>query len=192
MICRVHSRLMNSCQYSDLYYAPAGKTRTETRKTVILAGAYKIECCPFPDVDGELEYICRMAKVRISIVFKFFFSTLTSNPLLGCSNGLSRGGILSQQRVGFIWYSPGAIRSKYVRDLLIDRIVAALTWGVTHSLHFREGTGAWRDCLRLSLLWTTDTPQSVSDWLNVQNIMLRSTRYVQPNILTGFIRRFIL
>ncbi|KIM36009.1 hypothetical protein M413DRAFT_449459 [Hebeloma cylindrosporum] len=61
-ICRIHSCLMKTCRYGDLNYVPAGKTRTETRKTVIVSGAYKIECCPFPDVDKELEYICKMAK----------------------------------------------------------------------------------------------------------------------------------
>ncbi|KIM47313.1 hypothetical protein M413DRAFT_64116 [Hebeloma cylindrosporum] len=53
---------MKTCQYTDLHYIPAGKTREETRKTVIVAGTYKIECCPFPRVDEELEYICKMAK----------------------------------------------------------------------------------------------------------------------------------
>ena len=38
--------------------------------------------------------------------------------------------------------------------------------------------GAWCDCLRLSLSWTTDTLLSLSDWLNVRIIMRRSTRYV--------------
>jgi hypothetical protein len=72
-ICRVHSCLMNSCQYSDLYYVPAGKTRTETRKTVNVVGAYKVECCPFSDVDGELEYVCKMAKVKMFVVRRFFY-----------------------------------------------------------------------------------------------------------------------
>ena len=31
--------------------------RTETRKTAIVAGSYNIECCPFVNVDDELEYI---------------------------------------------------------------------------------------------------------------------------------------
>lgn len=63
-ICRIHSSLMKTCQFSGKYYVPAGKTRTETRKTVIVAGSYNIECCPFSSVDDELEYICRMTKVR--------------------------------------------------------------------------------------------------------------------------------
>jgi hypothetical protein len=33
------------------------------RKTVITGGSAKIECCPFPDVDTEVEYICKMAQV---------------------------------------------------------------------------------------------------------------------------------
>ncbi|KAF8160046.1 fido domain-containing protein [Crassisporium funariophilum] len=60
IVCRIHSRLMKNCQFSGQYYIPAGKTRTETRKTVIVAGSYNIECCPFPEVDAELEYICKM------------------------------------------------------------------------------------------------------------------------------------
>jgi hypothetical protein len=71
-ICHVHSRLMKTCRFSDLHYIPAGKTRTETRRTVIVGGAYKIECCPFPEVDGELEYICKMAKVRLIDVSRLF------------------------------------------------------------------------------------------------------------------------
>ncbi|KAF8072092.1 fido domain-containing protein [Lyophyllum atratum] len=53
---------MKNCRFSDLHYTPAGKTRTETKKTVAVAGTYMIECCPFPEVDAEVEYICRMAK----------------------------------------------------------------------------------------------------------------------------------
>lgn len=64
-ICRIHSSLMKTCQFTGKYYIAAGKTRTETRKTVIVAGSYyNIECCPFPKVDDELNYICRMAKVN--------------------------------------------------------------------------------------------------------------------------------
>ena len=70
-ICRIHSRLMKTCQFSDLRYIAAGKTRTETRKTVVVAGTYKIECCPFPEVDEELEYIFKMAKVGLPIVSVF-------------------------------------------------------------------------------------------------------------------------
>ena len=57
MVCRIHSSLTKTCQFSGQYYIPAGKTRTETRKTVIVAGSYNIESCPFPEVDAELEYI---------------------------------------------------------------------------------------------------------------------------------------
>ena len=69
---------MKNCRYSDLHYIPAGKTRTETWKTVIVAGSYKVECCPFPDVDGELEYICKMAKVRMFVCRVFSFTYLGS------------------------------------------------------------------------------------------------------------------
>lgn len=64
VICSIHACLMNTCRFSDgRHYIAAGKTRTETRKTVIIGGSAKIECCPFPDVDMEVEYICKMAKV---------------------------------------------------------------------------------------------------------------------------------
>ncbi|KAF9036621.1 fido domain-containing protein [Panaeolus papilionaceus] len=66
VICRIHARLMKTCQFNipgNCQGIPAGMTRTETRKTVLVSGiTYKVECCPFPDVDTELEYICRMAK----------------------------------------------------------------------------------------------------------------------------------
>lgn len=55
---------MKTCRFSGEHYVAAGKTRTETRKTAVVTGAYSIECCPFPEVDTELAYICRMAKVR--------------------------------------------------------------------------------------------------------------------------------
>jgi len=61
-ICRIHSSLMKTCQFSARCYIPAGRTRTETRKTVLVAGSINIEGCPFTNVDDELEYICRMTK----------------------------------------------------------------------------------------------------------------------------------
>jgi len=61
-ICRIHGSLMKTCRFSDMCYIPAGITRTETRRTVIVSGTYNIQCCPFPEVDAELEYICKMAK----------------------------------------------------------------------------------------------------------------------------------
>ncbi|KAF8797596.1 hypothetical protein BYT27DRAFT_7125328 [Phlegmacium glaucopus] len=45
---------------SDAYIAP-GSTRSLTRKTVIVTGVTKIQCCPYPVVDDELDYICKMA-----------------------------------------------------------------------------------------------------------------------------------
>ena len=91
-ICRIHSCLMKACQFSASHYTPAGKTRTETRKTVIVAGAYKIECCPFPNVDAELEYICRMAKVRrcfLCVIIRSFTPDVLVIDFY--SNGSSRG-----------------------------------------------------------------------------------------------------
>ncbi|KAG2002928.1 hypothetical protein CC2G_003573 [Coprinopsis cinerea AmutBmut pab1-1] len=61
-ICDVHRRLMQTAGYLESSYIPPGRTRTETRKTVLLSGAYSIEFCPFEEVDAEVEYICRMAK----------------------------------------------------------------------------------------------------------------------------------
>ncbi|KAF4618594.1 hypothetical protein D9613_009663 [Agrocybe pediades] len=61
-ICNIHARVMNTCRYIGKHYTPPGRTRTETQKTVVIMGAYTVRCCPFPEVDKELEYICRMAK----------------------------------------------------------------------------------------------------------------------------------
>ncbi|KAG5652382.1 hypothetical protein H0H81_005212 [Sphagnurus paluster] len=61
IIRRIHHRLMKTCQYTNATFTPAGRTRGETLKTVIVAGTYSIECCPYPEVDKELEYICKMA-----------------------------------------------------------------------------------------------------------------------------------
>ncbi|KAF9557003.1 hypothetical protein CPC08DRAFT_710728 [Agrocybe pediades] len=62
IICEIHARVMNTCRYIGKQYTPPGRTRAETQKTVVVMGAYTIQCCPFTEVDKELEYICRMAK----------------------------------------------------------------------------------------------------------------------------------
>ncbi|EDR04551.1 uncharacterized protein LACBIDRAFT_295034 [Laccaria bicolor S238N-H82] len=53
---------MKTCQFADFRLTPGGKTRTETKKTVVVAGAYVIQCCPFSEVDTEIDYICRMSR----------------------------------------------------------------------------------------------------------------------------------
>ncbi|GLB34389.1 putative fic/DOC family protein [Lyophyllum shimeji] len=60
-ICKIHARLMKNCRMLEGYVA-AGETRSATRKTVVIQGAYKIQCCPFAEVDEELEHICKMSK----------------------------------------------------------------------------------------------------------------------------------
>jgi hypothetical protein len=57
-----------------------------------------------------------------------------------CCSSISRGGGTHlQQQVGFIWYSPGAIHSKY-GDKLIFPHVAGLTWA---SPNFRHTGWEW-------------------------------------------------
>ncbi|KJA30141.1 hypothetical protein HYPSUDRAFT_126006 [Hypholoma sublateritium FD-334 SS-4] len=54
---------MKTCRFTDNQYIAAGSTRSQTKKTVAMSpGTYTIQTCPFPEVDAELEYICRMAK----------------------------------------------------------------------------------------------------------------------------------
>ncbi|KAG6911000.1 hypothetical protein DXG01_005415 [Tephrocybe rancida] len=68
LICQIHARLMKSSRIlpnSSSYISP-GVTRTITRKTVVISGTYSVECCPYPKVDDELEYICKMAKQYIA------------------------------------------------------------------------------------------------------------------------------
>ncbi|KAF8624606.1 hypothetical protein AX17_007099 [Amanita inopinata Kibby_2008] len=60
-VIRHHHCLMKTCQFTNTTFTPAGRTWEETRKTVIVAGIHSIECCPYPEVDEELEYICKMA-----------------------------------------------------------------------------------------------------------------------------------
>ncbi|KNZ73924.1 Adenosine monophosphate-protein transferase FICD [Termitomyces sp. J132] len=65
VLCEIHLSLMKTCQYSkEGAYIPGGKTRQETRKTVIVRGGTSgdIQCCPFEQVDAEIKYICQMAK----------------------------------------------------------------------------------------------------------------------------------
>ncbi|KAF8644876.1 hypothetical protein AX16_008222 [Volvariella volvacea WC 439] len=70
-ICSIHSRLMNTCRFpsnhSNSHYRPPGETRTVTCKTVYISGTLPIQCCPFPDVDTELEYICEVSKKRLTL-----------------------------------------------------------------------------------------------------------------------------
>ncbi|KAL0947928.1 hypothetical protein HGRIS_010559 [Hohenbuehelia grisea] len=61
IICSFHSCIMKTCRLNSGYTA-AGETRATTRKSVVITGPYTIQCCPFPSVDEELHYICRMAK----------------------------------------------------------------------------------------------------------------------------------
>ncbi|KAH0586764.1 hypothetical protein H2248_007970 [Termitomyces sp. 'cryptogamus'] len=68
VLCEIHLSLMKTCQYSkEGAYIPGGKTRQETRKTVIVRGGTSgdIQCCPFEQVDAEIKYICQMAKQLI-------------------------------------------------------------------------------------------------------------------------------
>ncbi|KIJ99090.1 hypothetical protein K443DRAFT_133199 [Laccaria amethystina LaAM-08-1] len=53
---------MKTCQFSHFHFTPGGKTRTETRNTVVVAGAYIIQCRPFSDVDMEIDYIRKMSR----------------------------------------------------------------------------------------------------------------------------------
>lgn len=68
-ICVIHNYLMRNNQVSlnlDFYVSP-GSTRTLTRKslvqTLINLGVAKIQSCPYPAVDEELDYICKMGAV---------------------------------------------------------------------------------------------------------------------------------
>ncbi|KAF8175103.1 fido domain-containing protein [Pholiota molesta] len=60
-LCRIHAALMKTCRFVDTY-TPLGMTRSATRKTVFVAGTYNIQCCPFNQVDAELDRICNLAK----------------------------------------------------------------------------------------------------------------------------------
>ncbi|TFK31902.1 fido domain-containing protein [Crucibulum laeve] len=54
---------MRTCRFSNQqHYIAAGKTRTETRTTAIISGMYNVQFCPFSDVDGELEVICKLSR----------------------------------------------------------------------------------------------------------------------------------
>ncbi|KDR84241.1 hypothetical protein GALMADRAFT_220032 [Galerina marginata CBS 339.88] len=55
---------MRTCRFNQAHYTPAGMTRSETQSTVVISGVYTVECCPFPEVDAEVTYICKMAKIK--------------------------------------------------------------------------------------------------------------------------------
>ncbi len=55
---------METCRFLDPgRYIPAGQTRSSTKTTVQILGHYSAHCCPFTEVDKELDYICTMSKV---------------------------------------------------------------------------------------------------------------------------------
>lgn len=57
---------MDTCRFLDLArgkYIVPGETRTATGATVVIAGSAVIQFCPYTDVDGEVDFICHMAKV---------------------------------------------------------------------------------------------------------------------------------
>jgi hypothetical protein len=102
-ICRIHARFMKTCRFSDMHYIPAGRTRTETRKNVVVSGVYVIECCPFPEVDVEVEYICKMAKVSTFVACGFVHAFIMNFDIVAvyqkvaepiCSSKLVSSGIL--------------------------------------------------------------------------------------------------
>lgn len=78
-VCEIHARAMQRARFpatvADVY-VPPGRTRSATLSTVAVAvelvrdahgipdGARTAECCPYPTVDGELEQICALARVR--------------------------------------------------------------------------------------------------------------------------------
>ncbi|KAF8907393.1 hypothetical protein CPB85DRAFT_839604 [Mucidula mucida] len=62
----MHKLLMKSCRVLPLQsYVNIGCTRSFSRKTVVIKGSFHTECCPFAEVDNEMEYICRMARQYI-------------------------------------------------------------------------------------------------------------------------------
>lgn len=65
-VCEAHAILMRTCRLPPEHhrYIAPGKTWSESRKTVIVAGQRPIEFCSFPDVDKELTHICEAAKVN--------------------------------------------------------------------------------------------------------------------------------
>ncbi|KAH9482122.1 Protein adenylyltransferase FICD [Psilocybe cubensis] len=60
--CAIHATLMKTSRFLESRYIAPGATRAETWKTVVISGSYNVQMCPYPEVDKEFEYICRMAK----------------------------------------------------------------------------------------------------------------------------------
>ena len=80
-ICRVHSP--DSCRVVNITTCTTSLGgKNGNAEDSYCGGAYKIECCPCPNVDGELDYICKMAKVRTFVV-RFIFLVFTSDPHWG-------------------------------------------------------------------------------------------------------------
>ena len=64
-ICQAHARLMQTCRFLEAgRYIPPGETRSITKTTVDIIGYNSAQCCPFTEVDKEVDYICSMSKVR--------------------------------------------------------------------------------------------------------------------------------
>jgi hypothetical protein len=120
-ICRIHSFLMRNSRVSlnlDSYASP-GSTRTLTRKTLVISGMAKIQSCPYPAVDDELDDICKMGVV--STLNNLMFRTLHNSVMPCCplskkiiSNISTTGPTVthSELQAGYISPSPAASHSR--------------------------------------------------------------------------------
>ena len=93
-----------------------------------MGGVHKIECCPLSNVDGELDYICKMAKVR-TLVVRSIFLVFTSDPLWGSPSmdQVAAKSFRDSELDSSDTRSVPSVRSKG----FIYLFVAALAWGIT-------------------------------------------------------------
>lgn len=57
---------LHDADHSTLHYVNAGCTRQTTQKTAIVRShQYNLAFCPIANVDQQLDYICKMGKVRL-------------------------------------------------------------------------------------------------------------------------------
>ena len=64
VICEIHDKLLNNSPFmGGRGYALPEETRTSTGQSVLVSDSSDVQCCPYLQVDNEMNFIVRRAKV---------------------------------------------------------------------------------------------------------------------------------
>ena len=64
-IWEIHRRIMRNCPQPSLFdaYVIPGNTRASTGATVMIGSGDLVQCCPYREVDNEMDIILSIARV---------------------------------------------------------------------------------------------------------------------------------